>query len=79
MTKEKELSEFGEKTLEKIKEIIADGFLCDDITMELADLAVECGLIYTVFYDPEIHIDINQENFECEPGDEIYYWGRFRI
>jgi hypothetical protein len=36
----------------------------------LADLAVKCGLMQRVPYDPEMHNVFDR----CEPGEMIYYF-----
>lgn len=64
-------AEFGRQIFEVVKECIREGCLqCDSET--LADIAVKCGLMVYVKYDPEKHGTLAEE---YEIDDMIYWWG----
>ncbi len=61
--------EFGCRMLYMVKDAIRNGaFECD--SEQMADIAVECGLIQNPIYDPVVH----GTDIEAEPGDRIYFW-----
>jgi len=71
----KGLASFGAAVLEYMKPRIADGMM--DETLEgIAQIAVGQAVLKEVTYDPKIHVDVNEEWCDFEPGDKIYYWGK---
>lgn len=63
---------FARACLQSSKEAIADGSIGeeDEATMECA-MRLGYGNVRRVPYDPAIH----GSDFDCEPGDAIWYWG----
>lgn len=66
------LADFGKKALEEVKECVLNGGY-EIAAEDLADFAVECELMQFIPYDPNKH---GKTEFDCEPGDMIYYWGK---
>jgi hypothetical protein len=66
---ERAFAQFGRDSLDMLKEYISGGSCDLDVDL-LADLAVKCGLMQRVPYDPEMHNVFDR----CEPGEMIYYF-----
>jgi len=71
----KGLASFGAAVLEYMKPLIADGMM-DETLEDIAQIAVGQSVLKEVTYDPKIHVDVNEEWCDFEPGDKIYYWGK---
>ena len=70
---EERYAEFGRRAFAIVKQSIQEcSFDCD--AEELADIAVQCGLMIHVPFDPAKH-DKEFFGHEYEVGDMIYYWG----
>lgn len=68
-------AEYGRRILEEhTKECIRWGTFDADAE-GMADLAVECGLMEYVPYDPDVHTEFIGDG-EFDQGDMIYYWGK---
>ena len=70
---EKNIEQFGRAVLAELKDAIASGAYHMDAG-KLADMAVECGLMQYVAFDPTKH-EIEGNECAVEVGDMIYYWG----
>jgi len=68
------LAAFGRAVLERSKARVAEcgGGEEDEENMQLA---FKLGLVERVIYDPDKHGEVNSD---CEPGDEIWWWGSGR-
>lgn len=66
-------AEFGRMAFDCLKECILEGCFDCDAEM-LAELAVRAGIMVYEPYDPAKHI-LNNNGYDYEPGDMIYYWG----
>lgn len=73
-TEEERLANFGRLVLGELKELIVDGgVFADEPTETLADMAVRCGLIRKVAFDPAQHDKLFNDH-DLEPGDVVYIW-----
>jgi hypothetical protein len=68
------VANFGEKAVAEVKECIANGGY--EVECEvIADIAVACGLMVQVPYDPDKH-GTDPPLGDCDPGDIVYFWGK---
>lgn len=74
LDREKAFTDFGRKMLEEIKDCIRNGYL-EANAEDLADIAVKCGLISYVAYDPDKHGGCIEHEEELVVGDMIYWFG----
>ena len=68
-----QFEQFGRLAFEELKDcLLEDGLEMD--AGNLAALAIRCGLMRQVPYDPDKHGDSVGEN-DYKTGDLIYWWG----
>ena len=71
-TEEERLATFGRLVLGEVKELIVDERL-DEQHDSYANLAVRCGLVRKVAFDPAQHDKLFNDH-DIELGDVVYIW-----
>ncbi len=66
------LADFGTAVLDYTKEAVVEGGYEIEVE-QLAEMAVDAGLMVYEPYDPKNHPHMN---FDVDPGDKIFYWGK---